>query len=82
MAVLPNADRADIARDLMREPMGDVAVTKAQLRAVINALDDYFSTNAAAMNSAIPTPQRTLLSAAQKAQIGAAVLLKRYVTGA
>lgn len=82
MAVLSDPDRAALFADLMREALGDMGVTKPQLRAVVDALDDFFTTNASAINSAIPTPQRTLLTTPQKARIAAAVLLKRYDKGA
>lgn len=82
MAVLADADRADLHAELMREALGDIGITKAQFRAVVDALDDWFSTNAGTINAAIPTPQRTLLSTSQKARIAAAVLLRRYTKGA
>lgn len=81
MAVPANADRDTLHAELMREALGDMAITKPQFRAVVDALDDFFNTNAAAINTAIPQPQRGLLTAPQKARIAAAVLLRRYVKG-
>lgn len=69
----------------MREtPPGEVygAFDKTDLRAVFNAADDWFDANAAAMNLAIPLPQRTELTAAQKARIFSDVMTKRGKTGA
>lgn len=81
MAVLADADRNTLHAELMREALGDMAITKPQFRAIVDALDDFFNTNAAAINTAIPQPQRGLLTTPQKARIAAAVLLRRYVKG-
>ena len=85
MAVLTEQERVDIWRDLMktwsrrREP---IAVSKADLRAAADALDNYLNDNAAAINSAIPVAARTGLTTAQKAELLSFVALKRYVGGA
>jgi len=85
MAVMTNEQRRDAWRAFMddvsrrREPCG---VTKADLRAAFDALDDWFDANAATLNQAIPQPARGALTAAQKAQILALVIRKRYDTGA
>ncbi len=81
MAVLTNLARATLHAEIMREALGDISINKTQLRAVVDALDDYFNANAAAMNTAIPQPQRGSLTTSQKARIAAAVLLRRYVDG-
>jgi len=82
MATL-TADQITAAwRDMMRglrpgdEP---VAITKPQLRAVIEAIDAWLDANAASANAAIPTPQRSLLTAKQKALILMAVITARYL---
>ena len=85
MAVLSNADRlelwAEYQRELstVREPL---ALTKADLRAAVNALDDYLNTNAGAINSAIPLPARTALTTSQKARLLMFVIRQRYMKGA
>ena len=53
-------------------------LTKVQLAAVVAAIDDWQEANAASFNSAIPLPQRTILTAAQKAELFHLVALKRY----
>lgn len=79
MATLPIQDRADITADVQRTPECPGGVTKAQLRAVVDALDDYWeATGAAAANAAIPQPQRGILSARQKAFLFQRVLERRY----
>lgn len=79
MATLPVQERADITVDVQRTPECPGGITKAQLRAVVDALDDYWeATGAAAANAAIPQPQRGILSARQKAFLFQRVLERRY----
>jgi hypothetical protein len=66
----------------MRAGLGDISITKADLRAAVNALDDFMSTNATAVNTAIPQPARSALSTAQKAYMLMLVIQRRYITGA
>mgnify|MGYP003655848772 CR=1 FL=1 len=82
MAVLAEADRKEIWAEFMRQPDGVIAgLTKAELRAAVDALDDYFNTNAAAINTAIPQPARGALTTVQKAKLAKAVLTQRYIKG-
>jgi hypothetical protein len=79
MAALPTQDRADITAEAQRTPECPGSLTKEQLRAVVDALDDYWeATGAAAANAAIPQPQRGLLTARQKAFLFQRVLERRY----
>lgn len=86
MAVLSAADREAIAVEFgvalsaAHEAVG--AIAKADLRAAANALDDFLSTNAAAINSAIPQPARGVLTTAQKARLLQIVITHRYISGA
>lgn len=81
MAVLSDAERAAIWADVMRQ-LSDarepVAITKAELRAAVDALDTFLDTNAGAINAAIPQPARSSLTTAQKARLLAYVALKRW----
>lgn len=85
MAVLSDNARTETWADAMRqlsdarEPVG---ITKPDLRAAINALDDFLNTNASAINSAIPQPARGTLTTAQKARLLMLVIQRRYVDGA
>lgn len=84
MAVLPDADRAALWADFMRDRSAArdaLGLTKADLRAAVNALDDFLHNNAAAVNSAIPLPARTALTTAQKALLLQYVVSKRYLSG-
>jgi hypothetical protein len=82
MAVLADPDRLDLWADFMRDNAAPYGVlTKADLRAAVNALDDYFNANAAAINTAIPQPARGALSTTQKARLLQLVVAKRYIKG-
>lgn len=85
MAVMGDGDRALTWRTVMdslsaaRTSLS--GVTKADLRAAIDGLDDYLNTNAGALNSAIPQPARANLTAAQKAMCLVAVVTRRWISG-
>lgn len=80
MAILADSARAEVTADWMRENEETVgAITKADLRACINALDQFLSDNAATINSAIPQPARSVLTTRQKALALTAVVAKRYI---
>lgn len=86
MAALSAGDRLLCYSDFVREVGVDRetfnGVTKADLKAAVNALDDFMVTNATAINTAIPQPARTSLTAAQKARMLMWVIRYRYVKGA
>lgn len=85
MAVLSDAERAFVSALFQsticsrREAFG--TLTKAEVRAAINGLDDYMNTNAAAINSAIPQPARAQLTVPQKAELLKFVITRRYEQG-
>jgi len=58
------------------------AVTKSDIRAAVNAIDDYLVSNAAAINTAIPQPARGQLTTSQKALLLTYVIRRRYLSGA
>lgn len=85
MAVLSDPDRAALWAEFMRDRSGardPLALTKADLRAAVNAVDDWLNNNAAALNSAIPQPARGALSTPQKALLLQFVVSRRYLSGA
>ena len=86
MAALAPQDRIDLWSELMAELSRDretvSGVTKADLRAAVDALDDWFNTNAATINAAIPQPARANLTTSQKARLLVRVIYKRFVKGA
>lgn len=86
MAVLSDADRAlcysAFIQEIgsLREPFN--GITKTDLRAAVNALDDFLVTNAATINAAIPQPARASLTTAQKARLLRWVVYYRFIKGA
>lgn len=85
MAALPDTDRIAIWADFMRELSSarePIAVTKADLRAAFNAVDDWVEANAASLNAAIPQPARGALTRQQKARLLTAVVRQRFLKDA
>ena len=81
MAVLPEAERGLAHSEFMQANLEGLALTKADLRAAVDALDTFMHTNAAALNTAMPQPARSALSTAQKAHMLMIVIQRRYLTG-
>lgn len=80
MAVLTDEERREIWVDFQRLASAareSLPLTKAELRAAVNALDDYFNSNTAALNTAIPQPARGALTTRQKLFLGVYVLTQR-----
>lgn len=68
---------AEMMAALSRDQEG-VALSKADLRAAVDAIDDFLEANASAINNAIPQPARGALTVSQKARLLAYVTLKRF----
>lgn len=81
MAVLPDAERREAWAEYMRETLALSGLTKAELRAAVDAVDDWVNANAASFNAALPQPARSALTAGQKARLLAAVAVRRYNSG-
>lgn len=81
MAVLSEGDRADEVAQLQRDLSAErepCAVTKAALRAALDADDQWVDDNAASFNAAIPQPARGALTARQKARLLLRVVRRRF----
>lgn len=78
MAVLVEEDRVDVWARYMRENDGVATVNKPDLRAAVDAIDDWVNANAASFNTAIPQPARGALTAKQKARLLMMVVKKRF----
>lgn len=78
MTILIDSDRAALSAEIQRGANCPGGLTKAQLRAVVNAMDDWWETVALAGNAAIPQPQRGILTTKQKAALFMLVLRRRY----
>lgn len=85
MAVLTDSDRAALCAELMAAVSRDrdtVTISKVDFRAALDAADAWAEANKASYNSALPLAARTNLTASQKAQLLAFVILRRYEKGA
>lgn len=78
MALLPTLNRQKVWSGLQRSLDCPGGITKVQLQAVVDATDQWAEDNSASFNTAIPQPQRGILTARQKAFILAAVLDERF----
>lgn len=81
MAVLSDNDRLATWANLMREfsnLRSPIGITKADLRAALNAADQWADDNASEFNLAMPQPARGSLTAKQKALLLMFVIAKRH----
>jgi len=78
MAVLPDANRRVAWVRFLRENTEEISLSKPQIRAVVNAMDDWRSANAASLNNALPEPGKTDLTARQKAFLFMLVVNEAY----
>jgi hypothetical protein len=67
MAVLSEQERFDVWAEAMRGRVpGALELTKPELRAAVDAMDDWIDANSASFNSSIPQPARAALTTKQK----------------
>lgn len=81
MAELSIADKQALHKGIMSDLSSDregLALTKSELRAAIDALDTYMNDNAVAINSIIPLPARSVLTASQKAELLSVIVKRRW----
>jgi len=82
MAVLTETERAACWAEFMHDPANINAaasgLTKAQIRAAVDATDQWIDDNATSFNNALPAAVRTALAAKQKAILYSIVSLRRY----
>lgn len=77
MALLPEAGRLAVWRSFMRINLESCAFTKAQLRAAVDATDQWIEDNTASFVAALPAAFRTGSSATQKTALFMYVLMRR-----
>lgn len=85
MAALVTQDRIDTWAEFMREisrVAEPIAINKIELRAALDAVDDWVETNKVSFNNALPAAAKANLTAGQKARLLAAVVSKRFAKGA
>lgn len=78
MANLTDEQRREVFIRWMRTNAEGVSITKAELRAAVDAVDGWLEANQASFNAAIPNPARSQLNAKQKALLAAFVALRRH----
>lgn len=77
---LTTGERGEVNAELQRRFSTDAlscGITKADLRAAIDAVDDWVDANSSSFNLAIPQPARGALTATQKALLLDYVVRKR-----
>lgn len=82
--MLSDGDRAAVNQTVMQELSElreSLDLTKAELRAAVDATDDWIDLNAAVYNLALPQPARSVLTAAQKLRLFKAVADRRFSSG-
>lgn len=82
MAVLTDADRKAIYAKFMSDSSSDHDhlgnMLKADLRALVDAVDQWIDDNAAAFNTALPEPGKTELTTKQKVKLFVEVAERRW----
>jgi hypothetical protein len=86
MANMSDADRIAVWKEFMAQTSSaheayDAPLTKADVRAAVDGIDQWLTDNAASGNQAIPQPARAGLSTAQKARMQSLIVLKRWGSG-
>ncbi len=81
MAVLSDADRAQLTTDIMRALSAKwenlPVCLKADIRAAVDAADTWANSNSVSYNTALPVPFRTNATPDQKSRLLEAVIIKR-----
>jgi hypothetical protein len=81
VAVLSDADRAEVAAEFMRLATGPLTILKPDVLAAVNGLDTWYNDNAPAANQSLPQPARANLTLSDKALMSNLIVNKRYVKG-
>jgi hypothetical protein len=74
---LTEQERFEVWADLMRRRVFPPGLLKSEIRAALNAADDWVDANAASYNTALPQPYRGAADPDQKAILLALICLKR-----
>lgn len=80
MAALPDADRIEITAKLQRLAQWlniSCSITKADLKAAVDATDDWIDSNQNSFNNALPTAAKNGLNLTQKTLLFCYVAMKR-----
>lgn len=84
MPILSEVEREEIWKEMVaKNREGEVdSLTRADLRAAVDATDDWIVANQASFNAALPLPARTVLTAQQKALLFSYVVRRRWLVEA
>ncbi len=80
MAALPDIDRIEVTAKLQRLAQWlaiSCGITKVDLKAAVDATDDWIDTNQTAFNNALPTAAKNTRNLTQKTLIFCYVAMKR-----
>lgn len=78
---LTNQQRIEVAHKLMQDASAIrelYPIAKTQVKACVDAVDDWLDANLTSLNNALPVGARAALSANQKQQLLLAILRKRF----
>jgi len=81
MAVLSDTARAEITVQFMEQMAGPCGCLEPDVRAAVNAVDDWYNTNASNANQALPPAARTGLTTPDKGLMSQMVVEKRWRSG-
>lgn len=77
MAVLDALNRSRVWAQLMRDQIAVQGMTKADLRAAVDATDQWIDDNQTSFNNALPNPFRTSATLVQKTLLFCYVAMRR-----
>lgn len=75
--LLTNAQRKRGWEIVMRQGLSPGGVSKPELRAAVDAMDDWIEDNQVSFNTALPLPYRSDATTVQKIELFALVLMLR-----
>lgn len=78
MAAIPDTDRAEVWRDVMKQTQGAVSCLKDDVRAAVDATDAWLDENWSSFNQSLPDAYRTTANRKQKARMLLAVIERRF----
>lgn len=81
MAILNSVQRREVWAEVMRywsNNRNSIESSKPELRAAVDAIDQWVSDNTSSFNSAIPLPARTQLTKQEKAKLLVDVITERF----
>ncbi len=81
MAVLSDGDRVIVWAKYMEDTSSDritIGMSKPELRAAVNGVDDWVNDNAVSFNNAFPEPSKSALTNKEKVALLTRVVYKRW----